>query len=152
MKSFGADILMQTWFGFHFFLFIFFSFPPAVQEGQLRWAQCPPEFLQYGMMGIHSHQCVFYGIHWYCWKYQANFEVCQPLFRSEIEAAISRAKYKLRTHAQMLMRYVSIRPLFKGNVFGSCREERMGKRAENERHRKLNLNEAACHLGGGRGS
>lgn len=104
-----------------------------------------------GIMGIHSHQCVFYCINWYCWKYQANSQVCKPLLRSEIEAAIFRAKYKLRTNAQMLIRYVSIRPLFKGNVFGSCREERMGKRAENERHRKLKLNEAACHLGGGRG-
>lgn len=100
-------------------------------------------------MGIHSHQCVFYWINWYCWKYQANFQECKPLFGFEIEAAIFSAKYKPRTNAQMLIRYVSIRPLFKGNVFGSCREERMRKRAENERQRKLN--EAACHLGGGRG-
>lgn len=114
------------------FLSLFF-FPPAVQKAQPRCAQCPPEVLVFGMMGIHSHQCMFYWINWHCWKYQANFQVCKPLFRSEIEAAIFRAKYKLRTNAQMLIRYVSIRPLFKGNGFGSCGEERMGKRAENER-------------------
>lgn len=142
LRRFGAHILMQTWFGSFFF---FYSGRSAEVGTVSSW------ILADGIMGIHSHQCVFYCINWYCWKYQANSQVCKPLLRSEIEAAIFRAKYKLRTNAQMLIRYVSIRPLFKGNVFGSCREERMGKRAENERHRKLKLNEAACHLGGGRG-
>lgn len=110
-------------------------------------------------MEIHSHQCVcigrrksagrgsvFYWISWYCWKYYANFQVRKPLFRSEIEAAIFRAKYKLRTNAQMLIKYVSIRPLFKEKIFG----RRKVKREESERQRKLKLNEAACHPGGRR--
>ena len=48
----------------------------------------------------------------------------------------------------MLIRYVSIRPLFKEKRVASCGEERMVKREESERQRKLKLNEAACHLGG----
>lgn len=62
-----------------------------------------------------------------------NLQVCKPLFRSEIEAAIFRAKYKLRTNAQILIMYVSIRPLFKEKIFGRCGEEKMVKREESER-------------------
>lgn len=41
----------------------------------------------------------------------------------------------MRTNAPMLIRYVSIRPLFKEKIFGSCGEERMVKREESERQK-----------------
>lgn len=55
-----------------------------------------------------------------------QIQVCKPLFRSEIEAAIFGAKYKLRTNAQMFIRYVSIRPLFKEKIFGRRKDGKEG--------------------------